>query len=98
MGFYATSLVACGGSRTRQRRSPTSWPTWNEPYVRGEHLYERARILAALGDADGAVRALDVSWPMLRAGTGIVSNCTSTCAGTRSRRSPSFIELMKPKG
>jgi hypothetical protein len=58
---YATALVACGGSRDEARRIAETLARLDRPFLRGLHLYCSARILAALGDGEAAVRALDAS-------------------------------------
>lgn len=56
-GSYATALVACGGSRSEAQKIAEALARVDRPFLLGQHLYQRARILAALGDGEGAVRA-----------------------------------------
>ncbi len=95
-GAYATALVACGGSRGEAKAIADSLAKVDRPYLRGEHLYQRARILAALGDADGGVRALQAAhaqgmrWPSIELH---LDRCWDPI-----RNHPAFVDLMKPKG
>ncbi len=94
-GGYATALVACGGSRVEALAIADALAKVDRPYVRGVQLYQRARVLAALGDADGAVRALEAAhrqgW-MWNSGELHLDACWNPI-----RSQPAFIELLKPK-
>ena len=68
----------------------------DRPFVRGEHLYQRARVLAALGDRDGALRALQAAYAQGYAWNGTEMHLDN--AWDPLREYPPFVELMKPKG
>ena len=93
---YATALVECGGSRDEARAIADELARTGLPYIRGGHLYERARVLAALGDAENAVKALQAAnaqgwrWNSL-------DLHRDTCWNP-IRSHPAFVEAMKPKG
>jgi tetratricopeptide (TPR) repeat protein len=95
-GNLATALVACGGSRDEARAIADALVKVDRPYLRGEHLYERARILAALGDDQGAVRALQAAhaqgtrWPAVELH---LDQCWDPIRGASA-----FVEMLKPKG
>jgi predicted Zn-dependent protease/TolB-like protein len=95
-GGYATALAGCGGSLDDARKIADALLKVDRPFVRGEHLYERARILAALGDGEGAVRALQAAqaqgtkWPSEELH---LDSCWNPV-----RSHPAFVEAMKPKG
>lgn len=59
---YATALVRCGGSRDEALRIAEALGRSDPPYAHGYQLYLQARVLAALGDGEGAVRALEASF------------------------------------
>jgi tetratricopeptide (TPR) repeat protein len=61
-GNYATARLVCGGDRYEARRTVDALAKQDRPGVHGLHLFQSARILAALGDADAAVRALHASF------------------------------------
>jgi hypothetical protein len=95
-GNLATALVACGFSRDEARAIADALAKVDRPFLRGEHLYERARILAALGDDQDAIRALQAAhaqgtrWPAVELH---LDQCWDPI-----RRSPAFVEMLKPKG
>jgi len=93
---YATALVRCGGSRDEARRIADAFGKMDPPFLHGQQFYHRARILAALGDGDGAVRALEAS---ISRGWGF-SNLEMhlNYAWDPIRDHPPFVEWMKPKG
>jgi len=59
-------------------------------------LYQRARVLAALGDGDGAVRALQAAFSQGRPWAGTEMHLDTAWNPIRSY--PPFQEWMKPKG
>jgi tetratricopeptide (TPR) repeat protein len=95
-GSYATALVACGGSRDEARGIADALAKVDQPYVRGGHLYERARILAALGDAEGAVKALQAANAQGWRWNSVDLHLDACWNPIRSH--PAFVEVMKPKG
>jgi hypothetical protein len=95
-GLYATALLVCGGSRAEAQKIAEDLAKVDRPFLRGEHLYQRARILAALGDGEGAMRALQASYAQGYAWDGTEMHLDR--AWDPIRDYPSFIELMKPKG
>jgi tetratricopeptide (TPR) repeat protein len=95
-GAYATSLVSCGGSREEAQKIADALAKVERPYLRGAHLYQRARILAALGDGDGAVRTLQAAFAKGSPWNGTDMH-VDTCWDP-IRAYPPFVELMKPKG
>jgi TolB-like protein/tetratricopeptide (TPR) repeat protein len=95
-GSYATMLVSCGGSRAEAQRIADALSKVQRPFLRGEHLYQRARILAALGDGDGAMRALEAAFAQGRGWDGTEMHLDSCWDPIRSF--PAFVEWVKPKG
>ena len=95
-GGYATALAGCGGSSGEARQIADALLKVDRPYLRGEHLYERARILAALGDGEGAVRALQAAHAQGTRWPGEELHLDSCWNPVRSH--PAFVEAMKPKG
>jgi tetratricopeptide (TPR) repeat protein len=93
---YATELVLCGGSPAQARRIADSLAKVNHPFLRGDHLFYRARILAALGDGDGAVRALQAAFRQGRPWYHPWMHLDYTWDPIRSF--PAFVEWMTPKG
>lgn len=68
----------------------------NRPYLLGEHQYQRARVLAALGEGDGAVAALTLAY-----GQGLSWSTLGIhrdIAFDPIRDYPPFKEFIKPKG
>ena len=94
--FYATALVSCGGSREEALKIANALATVERPFLRGAHLYYRARILAALGDGEGAVRELQAGFAKGNPWNGTEMHL-DTCWDP-IRAYPPFIEWMKPKG
>jgi hypothetical protein len=93
---YATALVRCGGARDEARRIADALGRMDPPFVHGQQFYQRARILAALGDGDGAVRALDAA---LSRGYGFDNpEMHLNYAWDPIRSYPSFQDWLKPKG
>jgi len=93
---YATALVVCGGSRDEARRVADTLSRLDRPYLRGLHLYCSARILAALGDGEAAVRALEASHAR---GWGFdMPELHLNHAWTPIRTYPPFQEWLKPRG
>jgi len=58
---YAMALVNCGGSRAEAQKIADALAKVDRPFLRGTHHYHRARVLAVLGDREGAVRALEAA-------------------------------------
>jgi hypothetical protein len=95
-GAYATSLVSCGGSRAEAQKIADALAKVERPYLRGAYLYQRARILAALGDGEGAVRELQAAFAKGNAWNGTAMHL-DTCWDP-IRTYPAFVEWLKPKG
>jgi tetratricopeptide (TPR) repeat protein/TolB-like protein len=95
-GNYAVTLVTCGGSRADAQKIAAALATVERPFLRGEHHYQRARILAVLGDREGAMRALDAAYAQGQEWSGSVMHLEGAFASLRDY--PPFVELMKPKG
>jgi serine/threonine protein kinase/tetratricopeptide (TPR) repeat protein/TolB-like protein len=93
---YATTLVACAGSREEARKIAERLDKLERPFLLGEHLYERARILAALGDGDGAVRALQAAFDQGKGWDAAEMHLDRCWDPIRSH--PGLVEWMKPKG
>jgi len=93
---YATALVVCGGSRDEARRIAEALARLDRPFLRGLHLYCSARILAALGDGEAAVRALEASHSR---GWGFdMPELHLNYAWKPIRTYPPFQEWLKPRG
>jgi len=93
---YATALVVCGGSRDEARRIAASLERLDRPFLRGLHLYCSARILAALGDGEAAVRALEASHSR---GWGFdMPELHLNHAWKPIRTYPPFQEWLRPRG
>ncbi len=93
---YATALLTCGGSRAEALKIADALARLERPFLRGEHLYQRARILAALGDGEGAVRALQAAF-----GQGYSWKATEMhldAAWNPIRNHPGFVEFVRPRG
>jgi hypothetical protein len=110
-GAYATALVSCGpstrsgppratprggGSREEALKIADALANVERPYLRGANLYQRARILAALGDGEGAVRELQAAFAKGNAWNGSAMHL-DTCWDP-IRTYPAFVEWVKPKG
>ena len=95
-GGYGVALAACGGSRAEAQKIADSLARLAQPFLRGEHLFQRARILGALGDGDGAVRALQAAFGQGRGWRGVGMHLDPAFNPVRNH--PPFVELMKPKG
>jgi hypothetical protein len=93
---YAVALAACGGSRDEAQKIADALAKIDQPFLRGAHLYQRARILAALGDGEGAVRELQAAFAKGNAWNGGVMHL-DTCWDP-IRTYPAFVEWVKPKG
>jgi len=94
--FYATALLTCGGSRGEALKIADALARVERPFLRGEHLYQRARILAALGDGDGAVRALQAAFGQGDSWDGTEMHLDTVWDPIRSH--PAFVEFMRPRG
>jgi tetratricopeptide (TPR) repeat protein len=95
-GNYAVTLVACGGPRAEAQKIAAALAKVERPYLLGEHHYQRARILAVLGEREGAMRALEAAYAQGWAWNGTTMHLESAFASLRDY--PPFVELMKPKG
>ena len=95
-GAYATSLVSCSGSRDAAKAVADALAKVDRPFLRGEHLYERARILAALGDADLAVTTLKAAHAQGWRWNSVELHLDACWSPIRSH--PAFVDAMKPKG
>ena len=95
-GDYAVALAACGGSRDEARKIADALATTDRPFLLGEHLYQRARVLAALGDGEGAVRELQAAFAKGNPWNGSAMHL-DTCWDP-IRTYPAFAEWVKPKG
>ena len=88
--------MSCGGSREEARKIADALAKVERPYLRGANLYQRARILAALGDGEGAVRELQAAFAKGNAWNGGAMHL-DTCWDP-IRTYPAFVEWVKPKG
>jgi tetratricopeptide (TPR) repeat protein len=95
-GDYATALLGCGGPRDEALRIADALAKADRPFLRGSHLYQRARVLAALGDGEAAVRALQAAFAQGRGWPGAEMHLDPTWDPIRTY--PLFQEFMKPKG
>ena len=95
-GDYATALLLCGGPQDEARKIADALAKLNRPFLRGSHLYQRARVLAALGDGEAAVRALQAAFVQGRGWPGAEMHLDP--AWDPIRTYPPFQEFMKPKG
>jgi hypothetical protein len=95
-GNYAVTLVTCGGPRADAQKIAAALAKVERPFLRGVNHYHRARVLAVLGDRDGAMRALDAAYAQGQAWSGLTMHLDSAFASLRDY--PPFVELMKPKG
>ena len=85
-----------GGSRDEAQKIADALAKIDRPFLRGAHLYQRARILAALGDGEGAVRELQAAFAKGNAWNGGAMHL-DTCWDP-IRNYPAFVEWVKPKG
>jgi tetratricopeptide (TPR) repeat protein len=85
-----------GGSREEAQRIADALAKIDRPFLLGEHLYQRARVLAALGDGEGAVRELQAAFAKGNAWNGSAMHL-DTCWDP-IRTYPAFVEWVKPKG
>jgi tetratricopeptide (TPR) repeat protein len=93
---YAVALVTCGGPREEAQKIASALAKVDRPFLRGEHHFQRARILAALGDHEGAVNALQAAF---RQGRPWPSGALHADRAFDSLRDYlPFVELVKPKG
>jgi tetratricopeptide (TPR) repeat protein len=93
---YATMLVTCGGSRAEALKIAEALAKVDRPFLNGEHHYQRARVLALLGDREGSMRALNAAFAQGRSWNGTEMHLDT--AWDPLRDYPPFIELMKPRG
>jgi tetratricopeptide (TPR) repeat protein len=93
---YAIALVSCGGSREEALKIADALAKVERPYLRGANLYQRARILAALGDGEGAVRELQAAFAKGNAWNGSAMHLDVCWDPIRTY--PAFVEWVKPKG
>jgi hypothetical protein len=93
---YAIALVNCGGSRQEAQRIADALGAVSGPFLLGDHLRQRARVLAALGDQEGAVLALKDAFDQ---GTPWIGDSLHIDPAFQMLRDyPRFQELLKPKG
>jgi tetratricopeptide (TPR) repeat protein len=85
-----------GGSREEARKIADALANIERPYLRGANLYQRARILAALGDGEGAVRELQAAFAKGNAWNGSAMHVDACWDPIRTY--PQFVEWLKPKG
>jgi tetratricopeptide (TPR) repeat protein len=97
-GSYGVGLALCGGSSQEARRIADQLAKTERPFLKGAHLLERARILAALGDREGAMRALGAAFSEGLAWAWPDADLHLDIACRSLRDYPKFIELMKPTG
>jgi predicted Zn-dependent protease len=97
-GSYGVGLARCGGSRADARRIADQLAKTTRPFLRGAHLLERARVLAALGDREGSMRALGAAFSDGLAWAWPDADLHLDIAFRVLRDYAPFIELMKPKG
>ena len=90
------TLVSCGGSRAEALKIAEGMIKVERPFLNGEHHYQRARVLATLGDREGAMRALQAAFAQGRQWNGVEMHLD--VAWDPLRDYPPFIELMNPKG
>jgi hypothetical protein len=95
-GNYGFTLATCGGPRADAQKIAAALATLDRPFLRGEHHYQRARILAVLGDREGAMRAVEAAFAQGQAWSGTMMHLEGAFASLRNY--PPFVELMKPKG
>jgi hypothetical protein len=93
---YAFALVTCGGSRAEALQIADALAIVDQRFLRGAHQYHRARVLAVLGDREGAVRALEAAYAQGWAWEG--STMHRELAWESLRDYPPFMKLMEPKG
>ena len=95
-GATAITLVACGGPRADAQKIADALVKVERPFLRGEHHFQRARILAVLGDREGAMRGLEAAYAQGWAWNWTTMHLEIAFASLRDF--PPFVELMKPKG
>ena len=93
---YAFALVTCGGSRAEALQIADALAKVERPFLRGAHQYHRARVLAVLGDREGAVRALEAAYAQGFGWSGPTMH--RELAWESLRDYPPFMKLMEPKG
>jgi len=92
LGVVAAKL----GRREEALRIAEALAIVNRPFLRGSHLFRRARVLAALGNREGAVTALQLSAAQSR--WWISCEIHLDPAFDPIRDYPPFKEFIKPKG
>jgi len=95
-GSYAVALATCGGPRAEAQKIAAALARMERPFLRGVNHYQRARVLAVLGDREGAMRALEAAYAQGFVWFGTTIHLESAFASLRDF--PPFVELMKPKG
>jgi TolB-like protein/tetratricopeptide (TPR) repeat protein len=99
---YLSYLGWCGvmaarlGNVNEARRVAATLAEINRPDVFGQHQYQRARVLAALGDAQAAVAALKLSFEQKQ--SWVVGRIHRDLAFDAIRKYPAFVDFVKPKG
>jgi TolB-like protein len=85
-----------GGSREEALKIADALAKIERPYLRGANLHQRARILAALGDGEGAVRELQAAFAKGNRWNG--SSMHLDVCWDPIRTYQPFVEWIKPKG
>lgn len=93
---YGLTLALCGGFRVEAQKIADDLARVEHPFLRGAYFYERARILAALGDREGAVDALQAGFRQGRPWPALGLHLDIAFEGLRDY--PPYIELMRSKG
>ncbi len=96
LGEYGVATALCGGPRAEARKVADALARVDRPFIRGRHHFERGRVLAALGDREGAMAALEAAFAQGQRWSGLEMHLDRAFQPLRDY--PPFIELMKPKG
>jgi hypothetical protein len=95
-GNYGFTLATCGGPRADAQKIAAGLAGMERPLLHGVNHYQRARVLAALGDRDGAIRALEAAYARGYAWFGTSMHLERAFASLCDYAP--FVELTKPKG
>lgn len=95
-GSYGVALALCGGSRAEAQRIADQLAKTERPFLKGAHHNARARVLVALGDREGSMRALETAFSQGLEWDGTEMHLNIAFRALRDY--PPFVELMKPKG
>ncbi len=96
LGDYGVTLALCGRPRAEAQKIADALARIDRPFLRGGHHFARARVLAALGDREDAMAALEAAFAQGQRWSGLEIHLDRAFAPLRDY--PPFIELMKPKG